>query len=103
MTLPVPLQTSALGQGAALLFFAGAAASIAVGLFVGYRAFQAYRRTERRQLLLFGIGLLLLVSVSKLANVVLSSTLSSTRLVGPVTELLRLGGAVVITYAIYDR
>lgn len=98
-----PLQTSALGETAALLFFVGTALSIAVGLFVGYRAVRAYRRTERRQLLLFGVGLLLLVSVSKLANFVLASAWPATAVVGPLTELLRLGGAIIITYAIYDR
>lgn len=103
MTVLEPLQSTTLGAGAGLLFFAGAVLSIVVGLFVGYRAVRAYRRTERRDLLLFGVGLLLLVAVSKLANVVLSSTLPTTVVVGPVTELLRLSGALVVTYAIYDR
>lgn len=98
-----PLQTSAIGRSVALLFFAGAMTSIVVGAFVGYRAFRAYRRTQRRQLLPFSLGLLLLVSVSKLANVVLASASAPGPLVGPVTELLRLGGAVIVAYAIYDR
>lgn len=103
MTGLAPLQSTSLEVGAGLLFFGGAVLSIVVGLFVGYRAIRAYRRTGRRDLLLFGVGLLLLVAFSKLANVVLSSTFPTTTVVGPVTELFRLTGALVVTYAIYDR
>lgn len=98
-----PLQLSLLEQTAGALFFAGAIVSIVVGLLVTYRAIQAYRRAERRSLLLFSVGLLLLVSVSKLANILLASASAQPIPVGPATELLRLGGALVITYAIYDR
>lgn len=98
-----PIQQSPLELAAGVLFFAGAVVSIAVGLFVAHRAVRAYRRTERRSLLLFSVGLLLLVSVSKLANIVLASSPAPSTAVGPATELLRLGGALVVTYAIYDR
>lgn len=99
----IPLQHPGLGAVLGVLFFAGSAVSMLLGAFVGYRAFRAHRRTGQRSLLLFSTGLLLLVSVSKLVNVGLSSTLSSATLVGPATELCRLLGAIVITYAIYDR
>lgn len=99
----IPLQQPGFGATFGLLFFVGSAVSIVVGLFVGYRAFRAHRRTGQRSLLLFGTGLLLLVSVSKLVNIALSSTLSSATVIGPATELCRLLGAIVITYAIYDR
>jgi cell division protein FtsW (lipid II flippase) len=99
----IPLQQPGFGATLGLLFFVGSAISIVVGAFVAYRAFRAHRRTEQRSLLLFSTGLVLLVSVSKVVNVVLSSTLPSTALVGPATELCRLLGAIVITYAIYDR
>ena len=99
----IPLQLSEFGAAVGVLFFAAAVASIVVGGVVGYRAFRAYRQTEQRSLLLFGVGLLLLVSVSKLVNIGLSSTLPSSTLVGPATELCRLAGAATLTYAIYDR
>ncbi|GAB7013110.1 DUF7521 family protein [Halolamina salina] len=99
----IPLQLSDSGAAVGVLFFAGSIASIVVGAVVGYRALRAYRRTGGRSLLLFGVGLLLLVSVSKLVNIALSSTLPSTALIGPATELCRLAGAAVLTYAIYDR
>jgi predicted membrane channel-forming protein YqfA (hemolysin III family) len=98
-----PIQLSLFEQTVGILFFVGTVVSIVVGLFVAYRAIQAYRRTERRSLLLFSVGLLLLVSVSKLANILLASSPAPPIGVGPATELLRLGGALIITYAIYDR
>jgi hypothetical protein len=99
----IPLQLSEFGAAVGVLFFVGSIVSIVVGGVVGYRALRGYRRTRQRSLLLFGVGLLLLVSVSKLVNIGLSSTLSSAALIGPATELCRLAGAVVLTYAIYDR
>ncbi|WP_053948084.1 DUF7521 family protein [Halolamina sediminis] len=99
----IPLQLPELGAAVGVLFFVGSIVSIVVGGIVGYRALRGYRRTQQRSLLLFGVGLLLLVSVSKLVNIGLSSMLSSTALIGPATELCRLAGAVVLTYAIYDR
>lgn len=96
------LQTTTTGSVAPLLFFVGAFASIVVGIFVAYRAYKAYRRTGRRQLLLFCLGLLLLVSIPTIANFALASVFSSTTLVGPVTEFIRLCGAVVMLYAIYE-
>ena len=98
-----PIQLSLLERTVGVLFFAGAVVSIAVGLFVTHRAVRAYRRTGRQSLLLFSVGLLLLVSVSKLANILLASSPSPPVTVGPATELIRLGGALVVTYAIYDR
>lgn len=98
-----PLQLSGFGVTVGVLYFAGVVVSIVVGLFVGYRALGAYRQTGQRALLLFSVGLLLLVSVSKLANVLLSSTAAATAAASPTTELLRLCGAIVIMYAIYDR
>jgi len=99
----IPLQLPHPSVVVGVLFFVGSVVSIAVGTFVGYRTFRAHRETGQRSLLLFSVGLLLLVSVSKLVNIALSSTLSSTALVGPATELCRLLGAIVLTYAIYDR
>lgn len=97
------LQLSAAERAATYLFFAGVAVAVVVGLVVGLRAFQAYRRTGRAQLLQFSVGLLLLVSVSTVANVVLASLFRPTSAAGPVTELVRLAGAVVMLYAVYDR
>jgi hypothetical protein len=99
----IPLQLPDPSLTVGVLFFVGSVVSIVVGTFVGYRTFRAHRDTGQRSLLLFSVGLLLLVSVSKLVNIGLSSTLASSALVGPATELCRLVGATVITYAIYDR
>jgi NhaP-type Na+/H+ or K+/H+ antiporter len=99
----IPLQQLDFATTLGVLFFVGSAVSIVVGLFVGYRTFRAHRATGDRSLLLFSAGLLLLVAVSKLVNIGLSSTLSATAVVGPATELCRLTGATIITYAIYDR
>ena len=98
-----PLQLSATGQAAALLFVVGTVVAFAVGLFVAARTLRAYRRTGARSLLLFGLGLLLLVSLPTLANVTLATALDDTAVVGPVVESIRLGGALTIAYAIYDR
>lgn len=99
----IPIQLPVLERAVAILFFAGAFVSIVVGVFVAYRAVRAYRRTGRRTLLLFSVGLLLLVTVSKLVNILLASSPVSSPIVGPATELVRLSGAIVVTYAIYDR
>jgi hypothetical protein len=65
----IPLQLSEFGAAVGVLFFVGSIVSIVVGGVVGYRALRGYRRTRQRSLLLFGVGLLLLVSVSKLVNI----------------------------------
>lgn len=97
------LQMAGSVELSALLFLVGTVVSILIGFFVGYRAYRAYQRTQRRQLLLFGVGLLLLVSVSKLTNIVFATASPSSGFVGPATESVRLVGAVIITYAIYDQ
>lgn len=99
----IPIQLSIADTAAGVAFLAGAVASIVVGLFVGYRAFDAYRQTGSRRLLLFGVGLVSLVALSKLLNILLATSSAPSTFVGPVSELVRLAGATILTLTIYDR
>jgi len=81
-------------------------ASLALSLFVSVRVLRGYRRSGQRRLLLFGLGVLCVVFLSKVTSVVLSPAVGLGVGIG-VTSVVATGwrivGAVLVLNAIYDR
>lgn len=80
--------------------------SLALSLFVSVRVLRGYRRSGQRRLLLFGVGVLSIVFLSKVTSVALSSAVGLGLGIG-VTSVVATGwrivGAVLVLNAIYDR
>lgn len=101
----LPLQTV---DSTAELAFVGALflaflASLLLALFVSIRVLRGYRAGGDRRLLLFGIGILCIVFLSKVTNVALASTLGSEfAYTESVATSWRVVGASLVLYAIYE-
>lgn len=81
-------------------------ASLALSLFVSLRVLRGYRRSGQRRLLLFGIGVLCIVFLSKVTSVVLSPAVGLGSGIGVASVAAtgwRIVGAVLVLNAIYDR
>ncbi|ERH12218.1 MAG: hypothetical protein J07HB67_01232 [halophilic archaeon J07HB67] len=89
-----------------LALLAAFLASLALSLFVSLRVLRGYRRSGQRRLLLFGVGVLCIVFLSKVTSVVLSPAVGLGLGIG-VTSVVATGwrivGAVLVLNAIYDR
>lgn len=81
-------------------------ASLALSLFVSLRVLRGYRRSGQRRLLLFGVGVLCIVFLSKVTSVVLSPAVGPGLGIGVASVAAtgwRIVGAVLVLNAIYDR
>ncbi len=81
-------------------------ASLALSLFVSIRVLRGYRRSGQRRLLLFGVGVLCIVFLSKVTSVVLSPAVglgTGIAAASVVATGWRIVGAVLVLNAIYDR
>ncbi len=105
---PLPLQSAQSVDSTAEMAFVVAlllafVTSLLLALFVAVRVLRGYRRGGDRRLLLFGVGILCIVLLSKVTNVVLASTLGPTF---AYTESIATGwrvvGASLVLYAIYE-
>jgi hypothetical protein len=80
--------------------------SLALSLFVSLRVLRGYRRSGQRRLLLFGVGVLCIVFLSKVTSVALSSAVGLGLGIGVASVAAtgwRIVGAVLVLNAIYDR
>jgi hypothetical protein len=105
--LPLPLQSRTLDSTAELVFvvafFVAFLASLLLALFVSFRVLRGYRRSGERRLLLFGVGVLCIVFLSKVTNVALASTLGPDfQYVESIATSWRIVGGLLILYAIYQ-
>lgn len=105
---PLPLQSAQSIDSTAEMAFVVAlllafVTSLLLALFVAVRVLRGYRRGGDRRLLLFGVGILCIVLLSKVTNVVLASTLGSTfAYTESIATSWRVVGATLVLYAIYE-
>ena len=78
--------------------------SLALSLFVGFRVLRGYRRGGQRTLLLFGLGVLCIVFLSKVTRIILAAGLGvDVGVTAIATTGWRIVGALLVLHAIYDR
>jgi hypothetical protein len=79
-------------------------ASIGLALFVAYRTYRGYRRSGERRLLLFSVGLLCIVLLSKLTFVVVTTAFDAPDgVAGALSTTWRIVGGLLMLSAIYER
>lgn len=85
-----------------VMLFVAVFVAIGLGIILSVRTIRGYRRTQSRQLLGLGVGLLLLVVAPKLLNLILS-TVTGIGIDGVAvgTATLRLAGLTTLLWAIY--
>lgn len=105
-TTTAVLQSEGSTAGRAFLYALTAAflVSLALSLVVGVRVLRGYRDSGQRTLLLFGLGVLCIVFLSKVTRVVLMAGFGvGLGVTGTVTAGWRVLGALLVVRAIYDR
>lgn len=100
---PVPLQqidttADVVFAVAVGLIFLG---SLFLALFVAWRVLRGYRANGERRLLLFGVGVLCIVFVSKVSTLSLNVAVPSFRFADSVAAGWRVVGGACVLYAIY--
>lgn len=103
-TLPLAIDVTTRGGEALLVvvLFVSVFLAIGLGALVTVRMIRGYRRTQNRQLLGLGIGLLLLVVAPKALTLVLATlTGAGTNSIGATAAAIRLTGLSTLLWAIY--